>query len=1641
MKNANIWKAWLALIISMIVTLLATIYVKDAIDKKDEAEFRFECKEIASKIEIRLHAHAQLLRSGAAFFGASDTVSREHWKIFIEQSKVDLNLPGIQGVGFSLLIPKEELAAHIQQIRNEGYPDYKVWPEGDREIYTSIIYLEPFEGPNLRAFGYDLMTEPNRRSALERARDMDMASLTNKILLVQESGADAQAATIMYVAVYQKGKSLNSIEERRRSIIGWVSSPYRMDDLISGILSNWELEDNRHTFYLHIYDGFNYSSESLLYESHKAEDQEESEKIRFELDLPIDFNGHRWMLVFTEKKESSLIDYAGSWGALMRGCIISILLFFLTRSLINTRYNAQKIAETLTVELKESERLLKESQEIARLGSYSLDLKTGIWKSSKILDAIFGIDENFTHSIEGWTSLIHPDYTEQLTNYLNQLILEKKFFDKEYKIIRNNDKEERWVHGLGKLEFDSKNTPKTLVGTIIDITEQKLAVERLQLSREQYRSLFENSPIGIYQTTPDGKIINANPTLLKMLEFDSLSELQKRDLEKEGYSKDSSITRHDFVELINKEGYVKGLEENWLTKSGRAIPIRENARIVRGSDDSILYYEGTVEDITERKEAEMKIQSISNRLQLATSAANIGIWELGVTDNSLIWDDAMYSLYGILPETFSGAYEAWEAGLHPDDLERGREEIKMALRGEKEFDTEFRVLWPDKSVHHIKATGFVSRDKSGNAIRMYGTNIDVTSQKLSEEEVKRLNIQNQLILDSIGEGIYGLDLEGNMTFANPATALMIGKSVEELIGMQGHDDHHHTRADGSPYPREECPIYSAFRTGVTSHVDNEVFWRKDGTSFPVEYTSTPIRNESGNLIGSVVVFKDITQRKQVEKELKESENRLRTIIEVSPVPIVLTKINDGVVIMANERLGKLFKISVTEAIGQKSPDYYHNIKDRDSLLKAVMVDGYVDNYEIVLKKSDGELFWCSVSLKLMSLDNEQVLIAGFHDITERKNAEEEIMKHRENLEEMVAERTRELTISEQKLQQSVKDISDYKLALDESSIVSITDHKGIIKHVNNNFCKVSKFRREELIGNSHKIINSGFHPKDFFINLWSTIAKGEVWRGELKNRAKDGTYFWLDSTIVPFVDEKGKPYQYVAVRFDITDKKLSEEDLIKAKDAADSANRAKSEFLANMSHEIRTPMNAVIGFSELLSKSVQDDKQGSQVEAIRSSGKNLLKIINDILDLSKIEAGKIEIIPTPVNLLTVLDEIENMFTQKVKEKGIIFSIEYDKVLTKNLLMDEVRFRQILFNLIGNAVKFTDKGYVSLSIEKSNTSKDEQNLDLIITVQDTGIGIPVDQQELIFDPFSQQSGQSALKYGGTGLGLSITKKLVEKMGGSIRLESEAGKGSTFRIFLPGIKVLDTDIEELQKTFDTSAVLFEPSTVLVVDDVEENRKLIIDLLENSPITFLEAVNGEEAVDLAKEFRPDLILMDLRMPIMDGYEAVKILKKEKLTKSIPVLAITASIKSTKERDRIKKVFDEYLLKPIDIEQLFDWMKKHLKYKLAESVGGTDISFTGKPEYRLSEEQKRKIPAFIKTLELQFIPEYEKIIKKQVINEIEKFGLNLLVISEKMDCQILIDYSNEIMMYAENFEFTKLIQTLKRFPERVDWLKYEIK
>ena len=593
--------SWIVLAVGLIITVVATLSMESVLDRVAKLDFDVQCNEIRSIIKNRIDDHARILMSGAGFFDADEGVTREEWRIFTQRQKVEKQLPGIQGIGFSLLIPRAELPRHIQEIRSQGFPEYNVRPGGDRETYSSIIYLEPFSGRNLRAFGYDMFSEPVRRKAMEQARDTDAATLSGKVVLVQETDEEVQAGTLMYVPVYRKGMHIETVEQRRAAIYGWVYSPYRMTDLMRGILGGHNLGKSEY-LHLQVFDGAP-SRENLLYGNISAGNGSP----RFSRQIPMDFNGHRWTLRFSQMGGGFMaVEYIPVWLSLTGGSIIAFLLFFLVRALQNTRNEAMRIADELTIELRESEvkhRLLIENSH----------------------DIIYMLNAEgvFTFVSPAWTALLgHP-----LTEVVGQSF-------------------KRFVH--------AEDIPACLVWLkkVIEMGQRQEGIE--------YR--------------------------------------------------------------------VRHADGAWYWHTSSAVPLRDET-------GSVVGFEGTARDITERKKAEEALRQAGERLTLAVRAGGVGIWDYDVVNNTLIWDDQMYRLYGITAKTFGGAYEAWQAGVHPEDRRSGDEELQRALRGEKEFDTEFRVLWPDGTVRNIRALAVTKRDADGKPLRMIGTNWDITVQKQAEEAV------------------------------------------------------------------------------------------------------------------------------------------------------------------------------------------------------------------------------------------------------------------------------------------------------------------------------------------------------------------------------------------------------------------------------------------------------------------------------------------------------------------------------------------------------------------------------------------------------------------------------------------------------------------------------------------------------------------------------------------------------------------------------------------------------------------------------------------------------------------------------------------------------------------------------------------
>lgn len=523
------------------------------------------------------------------------------------------------------------------------------------------------------------------------------------------------------------------------------------------------------------------------------------------------------------------------------------------------------------------------------------------------------------------------------------------------------------------------------------------------------------------------------------------------------------------------------------------------------------------------------------------------------------------------------------------------------------------------------------------------------------------------------------------------------------------------------------------------------------------------------------IGRDMTLEMQQNAKLDEQRRRLESIFSNMSEGLVLQS-KGGQIFDFNQAATSILDLTPDELSGRTSVDpRWQAIHEdgtpfagQDHPAMVALATGKAQLGKTMgLKLKSGSTRWISINSTPIFPEGEPEVvqvISTFFDITENRSREVQLRL-----------RTKEVT--EQKLKYEA-----FVYALNQSAIVAMTDRKGIITFANKKFCEISGYSMEELLGKTHRIISSGYHPKSFFTDLWNTILRGDVWHGEICNRRKDGVFYWVDSTIVPLRDESNEIKQFIAIRFDISARKLLESALISARNAETDANKAKSQFLANMSHEIRTPMNSILGLTSVLLDTQLSEEQKTQLEIVDRNAQHLLVLVNDILDLSKIESQRVELEHIPFAVEILLDAVAEVVAPAAYKKGLEIIFRTSPRCPAMIVGDPLRLRQIVINLVNNAVKFTSNGEIVIAFD----SGIEEGKGLEISIQDTGIGIPAEKLPLLFSDFFQAEASTARQYGGSGLGLSISRRLVEAMGGRLEVRSVPDHGSTFYVKLPNIE---------------------------------------------------------------------------------------------------------------------------------------------------------------------------------------------------------------------------------------------------------------
>jgi PAS domain S-box-containing protein len=882
-KAKSVWKAFAVLILGLCLTFVSAYYAKRDIEEQRKKEFSEVCNELKTKIIIRLNVQAQLLRSGSALFAASVEVSRNEWKSFVESSGMNENLPGIQGVGFSLIISRNQLEKHIQQINTEGYPQYSVRPAGDRDRYTSIIYLEPFTGRNLRAFGYDMYSEPIRKKAMDQACDENIAALSGKVILVQETDKDLQAGTLMYVPVYRNGMPVATVTERRTAIIGWVYSPYRMHNLLQGILGRWE-SGSQNNIRLQVYDDDRVSLKSLLFDSQPHDTIITDQGSTISLTIPVVFNGKQWSCRFTQSAGESLYFQHKAVIVLISGIVISFLLFGLLLSSVNTAIRAQHIAEKLTYQLRESQQQLKTVADFASDWEYWTGKDSRIIYMSPSSTRITGYapDEFLTGSML-LINVVHPgdlnifiDHTKT-TSSLEYRHLSGNL---DFRILKK-DGTITYISHLCVPVYDDEGNYDGRRSSNRDITDRKQAEFLLQESESRFREVLENSLDASYKRE------------LKTSTYDYLSPVFGR---LSGYTPEEikNLPGKTFFELISPEdihelervitksvtgmsGTPYQVDYRLKHKDGEFRWLHDQFIVTRDEQGNPAAMIGSVGDISHRKRLENELKDEKNRLSYILKGTNAGTWEWNILTGETIFNERWAEIVGYsLDELSPVNIDTWGRITHPDDLQEAEKLLEKHFTGESDYyECEVRMKHKNGDWIWVLDRGKVHEwDQEGRPSLMSGTHSDITRSKVLEGILRESELRFRLVADSAPVLIWKSGPDTLCDYFNQPWLDFTGRTIGQELGNGWAEGVH---ADDL----QNClDIYlKAFDAHESFKMEYRLR-RADGEYRWVLDHGIPRFASGGTFVGYIGSCVDITERKEAENELTRLKNSLeKNVVE------------------------------------------------------------------------------------------------------------------------------------------------------------------------------------------------------------------------------------------------------------------------------------------------------------------------------------------------------------------------------------------------------------------------------------------------------------------------------------------------------------------------------------------------------------------------------------------------------------------------------------------------------------------------------------------------------------------------------------------------------------------------------------------
>lgn len=1144
----------------------------------------------------------------------------------------------------------------------------------------------------------------------------------------------------------------------------------------------------------------------------------------------------------------------------------------------------------------------------------------------------------------------------------------------------------------------------------IELGQLRESLKASQKTVSEYRQIVENANSAIIKLSTSGEIEFINP-YAELLFGDVENKTARQNLYhsilRKKRTKNSTVA--DTIRELSESSFDNIQHENKVVcPDGKEVWISWTNRLLYDESGKVAGLIAIGVDISKRKMAEDAMRESEFNLTKAQEVAKIGSWALEIDTDFIHCSAYFLKIFGISQvNSYKVLLRQLNEIIYPEYRDYINQKIKRAVQKGTTESFSYRIMHPSGEKRWIMEEVSLLGDIGKKKQMLIGTVRDVTEQRQSEDKLR----EYLLIVSSSSELMSLIDRDYRYINVNQAYLDAYKRRADEIEGRTVAEMFGEETFINVIKPNIDKCLLGEHLT------DQYWFTFPNGRTCFLDVKYNPVLEVDGTISGVTVSARDITDLKKAEEQL----NIFKLFAEESGVGFGMANM-DGKISYLNSRLSSMAGYANPAALtGQSIFESYlgaHKEKIFDEILPEIRTKGQYTG-EIDLVRKDGIVIHTIENFFIIRNEDEEPVSFALTvtDITDRK-------------------------LAEQALQQSE---NNFRTIFTNAAIgIDVVDEDGCFLQVNQALADMMGYTQKELM---EMKISEVTYPDD--VNL-SMEPLGQLFDGssnfyriEKRYVRKSGEVFWADLSVTDYYDVISDRKLAIGTIIDITESKMLQEELRKSREEAIKANMAKSEFLANMSHEIRTPLNAVIGFTELLETMVADRKQINYLESIKSGGKNLLMLINDILDLSKIEAGKLEFKFEPLNPYLLIDEIKQIFTIKIAEKDIDFIVEVEDDIPLSLILDEVRLRQVIFNLIGNAIKFTESGYVKFSVKKLVDETDTSKIDLVVGVEDTGIGIPEDQQGRIFDAFQQQSGQSTRKYGGTGLGLSISRRLVEMMGGEIKLQSEVGKGSLFSFILRDVAIGATiDDYSVDDELDVGNIEFGEAKLMIVDDVLSNRRIISENFASSKIKLIEAEDGQKAVLLAGQFMPDVILMDIRMPVMDGFEAARLIKTKRKTSKIKIIALTASVRSDDQEDDYEKYFDGYLSKPVSRADLYRELMRYISFteirqKQIEEEPETDQKPVSE-EIQISKENAEKL---LGELDGKLHEMWHQANTHQMSDEIELFAKEVISSGKSFGIKVLEEYGEALYDAVDHFDLDGMDKGLQQFPHLIKSITKRLK